>query len=392
MAQAFDAIVIGGGINGCSTALELSRQGLRVALMEKDTIGAGPTGKSSAIIRQHYSNEITARMALYSLRVFQDFAEAVGGESGYTASGYLAIVVARDQHSMEANIAMHRRVGIKTELISAAATRDLFPGIVTDDFVAAAYEPEGGYADPYSTVNAYADACKRSGVQVMVETEVTGVRFAGGKAAGVDTRRGPFDAPVVVNCAGPWGARVAKMAGVEGIPINACRSQVTFFKRPKGHEASHPVLSDFNNGSYFRAETGGITAVGLIDPEEANHIVDPDKVSEAVSPEFVMITGERFIQRYPAMEAAEVRGGYASLYDITPDWHPIIDEVPHGSGFYICAGFSGHGFKLGPAVGRLTADLVTKVTDPLFSAHAFRLSRYEENEPIRGQYEYSIIG
>jgi sarcosine oxidase subunit beta len=391
MSQTFDVIIIGAGIMGCSTAFQLAQRDLKVAVLEKGNIGAGSTGKSSAIIRQHYSNELTARMALYSLRVFRDFAEQVGGECGFTQTGFVALVAAKDKEGLEANVNLQRRVGIQTELLSPEALREIMPGVEAADLVAAAYEPESGYADPYLAVNAYAEAARRLGARIFQDTEVIGIRFAGGKVAGVDTPKETFAAPIVLNCAGPWGARVARMVGAEA-PINACRVQVAFFRRPAGYEAPHPVVADFIHATYFRPETGGLTLVGLIDPAEADAVVNPDGFSEQVDGEFVLDTGERLVRRYPVMEHSQSTGGYASLYAITPDWHPIIDELLPGSGCFICAGFSGHGFKLGPAVGLLAADMLTGQSTPEFDPHLFRFSRYAENDPVRGRYEYSIAG
>lgn len=391
MTQTFDVIIIGAGIMGCSTAFQLAQRGLKVVVLEKSEVGAGSTGKSSAIIRQHYSNELTARMALYSLRVFQDFAEQVGGDAGFTPTGFVAMAAAKDRAGLEANVALQRRVGIQTELLSPEALREIMPGLETTDLVVAAYEPESGYADPYSTVNAYANAIRKLGVKIMLGAEVTGLRFAAGQIIGVNTPREKFDAPLVVNCAGPWGARVAKMAGLDA-PINACRVQVAFFRRPPGYETPHPVIADFINATYFRSETGNLTLVGLIDPSEADAIVNPDNFNERHDADFVLNVGEQLVRRYPIMEQSQSTGGYAALYAITPDWHPLVDEVPAGSGFYICAGFSGHGFKLGPAVGLMTADLVTGRSNPEFDPYLFRFNRYAEADPVRGQYEYSIAG
>jgi len=392
MSDNYDVIIIGGGINGCSTALHLARAGVKVVVVEKDNIGDGPTGRSSAIIRQHYSNELTARMAHYSLGVFSNFEEQIGGECGFRRTGFAALVAAKDRAGLEANVALQRSVGIRTELLSAEALREIMPALDTADLVAAAWEEDSGYADPYLTVNAFAQACKRAGVRVLTNTAVTGVTQQGGRVTGVTTSGPTLSAPVVVNCAGPWGARVARMAGLE-IPVNACRVQVSFFKRPPGHEAAHPVIADFINATYFRSETGGLTLVGLVDPEEANAVVEPDRYDEGVDTDFIIDTGERLITRFPAMERSDSAGGYAALYDITPDWHPIMDEAPSGSGFYLCCGSSGHGFKLGPAVGRLMAERVLGVSDPYFGdGRLFRLSRYAENDPVRGRYEYSIAG
>jgi sarcosine oxidase subunit beta len=106
----------------------------------------------------------------------------------------------------------------------------------------------------------------------------------------------------------------------------------------------------------------------------------------------VLDVGERLMRRYRALTESSAAGGYASLYAITPDWHPIVDEVPAGSGFFMCAGFSGHGFKLGPAVGIMVADLLTGASEPEFSPHLLRFGRYAENALVQGQYEYSIAG
>lgn len=391
MPDRYDVAIIGAGIMGCSTAFQLARRGLRVAIVEKDNIGSGSTGKSSAIIRQHYSNELTARMALHSLRVFQNFGDAVGGESGFTRTGFVVVVAAEDQDGLRANLDMQRKLGIQTELISTQKLSELMPGLATEDLVAAAYEPESGYADPNLTVNAYAEAAKRAGAKIFLDRQVTEVRFKHGKVIGVDTAAGELDAPIVLNSAGPWGARVAKMANVD-VPINPCRVQVSFFERPAGYEGAHPVVADFIHASYFRSETGGLTLVGLVDPAEADAIVSPDSFNEYLEKDFVMDIGERLIKRFPPMENSLPRGGYAGLYAITPDWHPIIDELIDDSGFYICAGFSGHGFKLGPAAGLMVADLLTGESNPEFDPSLFRLSRFAEDELVRGQYDYSIVG
>lgn len=387
----YDVIIVGGGINGCSTALQLARRGVRVAVVEKDNIGDGPTGRSSAIIRQHYSNELTARMAHYSLGVFRDFEAQVGGECGFRRTGFVALVSAKDRAGLEANVTLQRGVGINTEMLSPEALREIMPGMETADLVAAAWEEDSGYADPYLTVNAYAAAARRAGARVLTNTAVTAIHQTGGRVTGVSTTAGDLSAPAVVNCAGPWGARVARMAGLE-IPLNACRVQVSFFRRPAGEEAVHPVVADFINATYFRSETGNLTLVGLVDPEEANAIVNPDRYNEGVDTDFILDTGERLIRRYPAMERSDSAGGYAALYDITPDWHPIIDEPDPGSGFFLCCGSSGHGFKLGPAVGLLVAERVLGEGAPLFDGRLFRLGRFAEGRPVRGQYEYSIAG
>ncbi len=388
-----DVVVIGAGVMGCSVAFHLAERGMAVCVLDKGGIAAGGTGLSSAIIRQHYSNELTARMALHSLRVFQDFGERVGGECGFRRTGWLGLAAPRHRAGMEANVALQRGVGIETDLLSPEELDDLLPGVEVSDVAVAAYEPGSGYADPHLTTTAYADAARRLGATFRLNCEVTGVRMRGGRVVGVDTVQGPVDAPLVVNCAGPWGARVARMCGVE-VPIQACRVQVAVFRRPPAFafEAPHPVVIDFVTGTYFRAETGRLTLVGSVDPAEANDVVDPDDYAEHVDDAFVADVGGKFVHRCPPMQESQVTRGYAGPYAVTPDWHPIVDQVPEGSGCFCCSGFSGHGFKLGPAVGLMVADLVTETADPAFPAAPFGLRRFAEGRPIRGRYEYSITG
>ena len=390
MKRTSDVIVIGAGIMGCSAAYHLAHRGLKVTVLEKETVGAGGTGRSSAIIRQHYSNELTARMAVHSLRVFQDFDAAVGGDCGFQSTGWVALASTRDKAGLESNVAFQLPFGVKTGLLSLDDLREMVPGLDTSDVAAVAYEPDSGYADPHLTVNGYADAARRYGAEIQVYTEVTAIRFDGDRVAGVGTPGGDYSAPAVLNCAGPWGARVAKLAGVE-VPIDSCRVQVAVFRRPAAYRR-HPVVMDFIQGVYLRPETGNLTLVGSIDPAEANAVVDPEDYPEHGDADFVTEMAERFVKRYPPMETSESTTAYASLYAVTPDWHPIVDELPAGSGSFICSGFSGHGYKLGPAVGVMVADLITGTSSPEFPTDLFRASRFAEHDLVRGRYEYSIAG
>jgi glycine/D-amino acid oxidase-like deaminating enzyme len=394
MSRSYDVIFIGGGIMGCSCALESAKRGLDVAVVEKQTIGEGPTGQSSAILRTHYSNELTARMARYGLAYYRDFREHTGDECGFHRTGFLMLAAQADHAGLAHNLALLKRLGVQTEALEPAEVGELMPGLEIGEGAAplvVAWEPDSGHADGYLAVTGMARAARRLGVDVLQDTEVTGVSFAGERVSGVETSAGRLEAPLVVNTAGAWGARVAAMAGLE-LPIDACRVQVAFFRRPAAEAQGHPVVADFVHASYFRPDTGGLTLAGLIDPGEADAVVDPDDFARKVDLRFQADVGERLSRRYPAMSASASEGGYASLYAITPDWHPIVDEVPRGGGFYVCSGFSGHGFKLAPAVGVMVADMLTGVSSPEFDPALFRLSRFEEGAPVGGEYEYSIVG
>ena len=386
-----DIIVIGGGINGTSTAFHLAKRGHKVALMEKDLIAAGPSGRSSAIIRQHYSNEVTARMVLQSLRLWQNFDQVVGGECGFTQTGFLACVRQEHLEGLKANVAMQQRVGIDTRLVWASDLEALEPAISVKGIVAAAYEPESGYADPALAATSFAAAAKRLGATILTGTQVQSISTAAGRVTGVVTNRGPVAAGTVVVVAGPWSPLLSKTVGVE-LPIIASRHQVCIYRWPPAFPG-HKVNIDFAEGVYIRPETGRQMLVGSVHPEEAvDRVMDLEHYNQNAG--FTTITGfaEKVAHRYPEMEHGTSAGGYASLYDITPDWHPIIDQLPGVSGLFVCAGGSGHCFKLAPAIGDMTAKLVVEGKKPDDDVSLFSFDRFAKGKLIRGKYEYSIVG
>ena len=393
MLSTADVVVIGAGITGTSAAFQLAQRGLKVALVEKRFIAAGSTGKSSAIIRQHYSNQVTARMALYSLRVFQNFAEAVGGDAGFVTTGFVVLVDEKDRAGLNENIAMQQSVGVNTRFVSSDELRELEPGIAETRGIVGAYEPEGGYADPASAATGFAEAARKHGAVIYQDTRVTNVMMQGGRAVGVQTAQGEIHAAAVVNCANAWAPSIGRMVGVN-LPIEASRHQVATFQRPRAHAQPHLTAADFVNQIYYRPEGALLTLVGSIEASEAEHKIDSDHYNESADYEFIEDAAQRIRNRYPYMEQALSKGGWSGIYGVTPDWHPIIDEIPSGSGFFVAAGFSGHGFKLGPAVGVMIADMVTRTSAPTagLERSLFRYARFAENQPVRGKYEYSIVG
>jgi glycine/D-amino acid oxidase-like deaminating enzyme len=386
MAQTADVVIIGGGVTGCSIAYHLVRRGVgNVLVVDKSFLASGATGKSSACIRQHYSTPETCRMVLHALRFFENFAELTGGHTAsFTRVGYLLGVDDRLRTPMEKSVALQQSMGIDTRLITPAEMHEIEPRVRVDDFVAGCYEPEAGYADPSQTTQGLAAAARAGGAKVLEQAEVLGLSISAGRVCGVDTSRGEISAPVVINAAGIWGDRIGRMAGVD-IPITVCRHKINFFARPAGARAPHPLVYDFVKNIYTRPETGGLTLVGPLDPEELDDRADPDRYNEGVTFEETAEAMERAMHRFPVMEQGEVAKGYAGCFDVTPDWHPVLDESPVG-GFYLAVGFSGHGFKLSPAVGDMVARLVVDGKRPSDDVHTFRLSRFAENKPIRGTY------
>jgi sarcosine oxidase subunit beta len=227
-----------------------------------------------------------------------------------------------------------------------------------DDLVCGAYEPESGYADPALAANSYCEAGKELGVEVRARTAVTGLRVENGKALAVQTDAGEISCSVVVNVAGPWGDKVAAMAGAK-IPMVPSRHPAVLMQRPPQWRNPTPVWIDLVNGAYFKPEGGAGIVIGSIRPEEGEVRADLETFSQTPSYEEVVEFSEVIMKRFPVMSEGLAQGGWAGLYDVTPDWQPVIDKIPEVEGFYCAVGFSGHGFKLGPAVGRILAELVT---------------------------------
>ncbi len=391
MSGSADAIVVGGGINGASIAFNLAKEGLKVTLIEKDFIAAGPTGRSSAIIRQHYSHEVTARMALRSLRIFQNFDDQVGGDPDFHQTGFLLAARPEDVEQLQANVALQQGVGINTRLVSPQEVKELEPYVSIEGIAAAAYEPESGYADPAATATAYAGRAKELGAGLQLGTRVQSLLVDGGRVTGVDTDKGVVHAGAVVVAAGPWTPLIAETAGIQ-VPIRASRHQVATFRRPHEFER-HMVFAGFADEVYIRPETGQLMLVGSIEPEEAeDEVADPDSFNERVDFDIVADFSQRVARRYPVMEQGTSAGGWASLYDITPDWHAIMGALPGLAGLYCTAGTSGHGFKLGPAVGEMMADLIINGEKPGADINMFSFNRFAEGGGVAGAYEYSIVG
>src|SRR5262250_1560331 len=307
-----DVVIIGGGVTGVSTALHLTRRGVRdVIVVDKGTIASGGTGKSSACVRQHYSTAETCRMIKYSLDFFQHFAERVDGAScGFRHTGYLLGVDERMRAPMEASVALQRSVGIDTRLISPTEIREIEPRLRTEDLVAGCYERASGYCNPVETAQGFARAARAAGARILEDTAVMGLLVEGDRIRGVRTSSGDIQAPVVVNAAGLWSAGVAAMAGV-ALPIHVCRHKISIVSWPEADRHPHPMVYDFVTNIYTRPEMGEHILVGGLDAEESEDAADPDAYREGVSLDESTEYLARVSHRFPALAEGHIARGYA---------------------------------------------------------------------------------
>lgn len=225
-----DAVVVGGGVNGLSTAYQLAAQGAgRVILVERRHLAAGASGKSGALVRTHYTNEPETRLAYESLKVFAHWDDAIGGDCGFRPVGLLVLVPPRLRGQLEANVAMHRRVGVESRLVTTDDVCEIEPGMWCGDTDAIAYEPDSGYADPNLTAYGFARAGERAGVEYRLDTAVTAVRTRGGRVAGVATSHGDIEAPVVVVAAGAWADALFEPLGIR-LGLRPVQARVVLFR------------------------------------------------------------------------------------------------------------------------------------------------------------------
>ena len=392
MSQTCDILIVGGGVIGTSIAYHLAaRRAGQVVLLEKSYLGAGSSGKSGAIVRQHYSNRLTAAMAQQSLRVFERFADQFGGPPVFTRTGMAVIVNDRDRAGLEANMAMQRELGIDVKRVSPEELADIDPNARLADDEIAAFESEAGYVEAVQVVASFADAARREGADVRTGVEVRAVLSEGGKVTGVETNEGRYECGTLVLAAGPWAAALAKTAKIV-LPVQACRTQVALFRRPPDCTRRGTIYGDFVQGLYFKPTHGELVHAGSLAGEEVNDPVDPDDYNEAADGAWLPTVRQRLSRRYPAMHRGYGRGGYGALYAITPDWHPILDRLPGIEGAYCAVGFSGHGFKLSPIVGQLMTELVLDGRAHTLDVTPLRLARFEEDDLVKTPYSYGVMG
>jgi sarcosine oxidase subunit beta len=383
-----EAVVIGGGVMGTSILYNLVTRGVQhPVLLERDALGSGSTGRSSGAIRMHYSTEVNARLAWESLHIFRNFDEIIGGEVGWTKTGYIIIVPEDSTEGLRQNVEMQQSVGIATEIVSLEEARELAPAFHFDDGEAFAYEPESGHGDPSGTALAYSTRARELGATVLLQSPAQTVEVRGGRVVAVVTEAEKYETPIAVVATGPWSSRFLGKLGID-LPLVATRHEVFLLRRPLDKIPNHPGAGDMSNLIYFRPEGPDLTLVGNGNREEK---ADPDAYSPRVGMDFVEDIWGRLTKRIPDMEGAQFTTGYAGLYTTTPDLHPVIDRVDGIDGLYICTGFSGHGFKLSPTVGIVMSELILDGAARTVDISTLRMSRFAEGDLNETRYTFRVI-
>jgi sarcosine oxidase subunit beta len=384
-----DVVVIGGGCSGASIAWQLARRGAgRVVLLEKTGIAAGATGRSTAVVRTHYTHEALASMSLAALRVFEHFDEVVGGDAGFRRAGLLVLLGPEDREAVAANVAMHRRLGIEAYALTVNELKELDFRLDPAGIGAIAWEPQSGYADPVLTASAFAAAGRRLGVEQRIGVRAEALVVGPGGVRRVETNLGPVETRTVVVAAGYRSRELFQPLGFD-LPLQAIRHTVAVVQRSPDFGRPHPTISDRVAGAYYRPEGQQLTLIGSSSPFEG--IEDEDvELDRTPNPAHESMLVDRFCRRFPSEECAGLRRGYTGVYDCSPDLQPILGPVPGLGGVHVAAGFSGHGFKLSPITGQLVAERVVDGRTTLVDLDLFSPSRFANGRLIAAEHGYSM--
>ena len=377
MAITTEAVIIGGGVMGASILYNMASMGVVApVLLERDTLGSGSTGRSSGAIRMHYSTEINARMAWESLGVFRNWSDVVGGggDPGFVRTGYMVFAPEHEVEGFRHNIEMQQRIGIDTRVVGWIEARELAPAFHLGESEQFAWEDQSGHGDPSGTALAYATRARELGASVVLESPATEVSVVGGRVSAVRTATETYETSTAVIATGPWSSRFLKHLDID-LPLLPTRHEVILIRRSETGVGRHPGGGDMANLIYFRPEADNLTLVGSGNREEP---VDPDTYNQRASTDFVQDIWSRLARRIPGIEDGQLAHGYAGLYTTTPDLHPVMGPVDGIDGLYICTGFSGHGFKLAPAVGVCMAELIVEGESKLIDISTLRMGRFSE--------------
>ena len=374
-----DVVLIGGGIVGSSVAYHLVAAGCKnVLVIERETAqGKGSTGKSMGGVRAQFSTPVNIQMSLYSIPFYASFEERLGYPCDYRPQGYLFCATSEKRMAyLRANFEKQVAMGLKNvRLVAGDEIRGQFPQLRADDIVGGSFCSTDGFVDPYSAMIGFMTWASDRGATLWKNASVTGITLKDGSFE-VSTTRDTVSTLTVVNCAGPWAAPIAKMAGID-LPVEPLRRMLVPTEPFDQFPHTAPMIVDMSTGFHFRPESRGFL-LAWNDPEETpGYKTDFDA-------SFIEKILTRAADRVPVFENVEVnpQRAWAGLYEMTPDHHPILGESPEVPGFFFADGFSGHGVMHAPATWKILSDLILTGKTGLIDASLLNFSRFAEGRMI----------
>jgi sarcosine oxidase subunit beta len=367
---------------GASIAYHLAKRGQKgIILLEKEPFfGQGATGRCAGGVRYQFATEINIRLSMASLPMLENFTQELGQEIDYRHCGYLFLLSRQDDvANFRRTLALQQRLGVETEWLDGDEIRRRLPTMQLDDILGGTFNPKDGLVDPNSVVMGYINAAQRLGVQVYTDAQVTAIQTRAGNITGLQTPLGSISTQLIVNAAGPWAGLVSEMAGLE-IPLTPVRRQWCTTTEIPEIPGDFPFVIDFARSLYFHREGLGLLT-GMSNPDE------PPGFDQSIDSSWELTHLDCAIARLPVLERAGLTSRMAGLYEVTPDAHPIYGHTPI-KGFYLCTGFSGHGFMHGPVSGMLMAEIILEGQAKALDISSLDLARFWEGRLVQ---EYNVV-
>lgn len=358
--KAFDVIVIGAGSVGTPAAMSLAGSGLKVLVVDRGaSVGQGSNKRAIGGLRATHSDPAKIRLCLRSLEVFSTWVERHGDDIEWHKGGYSYVAYRpEEERTLKELLVIQKKSGLNIDWHDAPELLKFIPDLNPDGLIGGTLSPEDGHASPLLSVHAFYARAKALGATFRFNEVVTGLLTAGGRVLGLRTDKGEYGAPIVVNAAGPWGAEVAALAGMD-VPV-----------RPDSHEAAvteavvrflEPMVVDIRpvagsaNYYFYQHHTGQV--IFCITPNPSIWGMDVRETSS-----FLPMVARRMVDLIPRLKNLRVRRTWRGLYPMTPDGFPIVGWVRELEGFMLAVGMCGQGFMLGPGLGELIDRMVRGAT------------------------------
>jgi sarcosine oxidase subunit beta len=389
MLETADIVIIGAGINGTSLAFHLAKERPgKIVVLEKSQVSAGATGKSGGLIRCNYTNEPEARLALESLKYFENWEDMVGGRCGFQQVGLLTLVPPEKLSNLAHNVEWQQKLGIATRVISRDEAREIDPSIQIEESIShVAYESTAGYADANATNYAFVSAAQRLGVEFRLGTEVNEILHRNGQIIGVSTTQGIIHSSCVVVVAGAWANQLFEPLGLN-LGLVPTLSRICIFRWTPERSERHPTYIDHTQRTWYRPTAESCTLIGA--ETGIKRAPDLNHWSESVSQPFIQRCRDLLVHRFPVMQGASTRGNWACVFMNSPDSRPLIGALPQYTGLFTVAGDSGTSFKTAPAIGKSLSELIVYGHSRTVDLSPFRPTRFAEGEVWKDRYNYNV--
>ncbi len=344
-------VVVGGGIVGSAIAFNLLKMGMKnVCVIERSYVSSGSTGRCAGGIRQQWSSSMNVKLAMRSVKLFEQFEKEVGMNIEYYQGGYLLLAYTdSESDDFVKNVKMQKSQGLDVDILTKHEIKEKFPFINVEGVKLGSWCKSDGHANPQIANIAYAIAIRKMGGEFITHTTVTGIDVQNGQIVGVQTDNGYIHTNTVIDAAGFESPKIGEMVGIT-IPVYGERHQILVTEAV--NHFLDPLVINFNHNYYVRQTRHGSLIMGQGDVNPA----PGEDIGNTI--EFLEEMSEKMVRDFPIIKNVHIVRQWSGAYDMSPDAQPIIDESKSVSRFIYATGFSGHGFMLAPAVGEAVAEMI----------------------------------